>query len=385
MTHTRPKSINISLNRLNKNRVKNIQKFTSIKSRSSSAELKRGTVILEAAIAVPIILLTFIILLVGINCVQADLAFAQAVDQSTNEAAIVVPVVDAGLDVISDILSGIDNREGQEDSASQNDSLSGVAQGLGFVHALTDYIGIEGEDVLGTLVFGKAIRDRIVWTYDQLCQNKLIRNSIKNVSVYVDYNRMQKTIYLDVYYEWVTPFSTFEKKIRSSIPVYAELQLNLDLQSDQKTADSVWEMSNFERGLYFRKLYGANLPESFPVISAWENGTATSIKSIDLTAPGYQSGNDLEKKVFSHINDLARYSGTDQPWGKDHIFIDGQDINNRVLILIIPENAPDSIINELYEYENYANNHGVDLICKQHGVSARYQQDESESENSSNT
>ena len=271
-----------------------------VKNRANSCDYhsasSKGTVILEATIAIPIIFIIMLIILTGIRCVQADIAFTQAVDQATNEAAIAVPVMDAGLDAVSDLVSSIRDSEVMV-ADETDDTFSGVSKALGFARAVGDYIGIEGEDVIGTVVFGKALRDRIVWTYDRLCMSKLLRDSIDNVSVYLDLNRENKSIDLEIYYEWVTPFMNIQKKMRSSIPIYGDLQLKIETQGNREVEDSLWEKSNFERGLYFRKLYGANLPESFPVLSGWDNGTATSIKSIDLTAPSYQSGDDLDKKI----------------------------------------------------------------------------------------
>ena len=354
-----------------------------VKNRANSCDYhsasSKGTVILEATIAIPIIFIIMLIILTGIRCVQADIAFTQAVDQATNEAAIAVPVMDAGLDAVSDLVSSIRDSEVMV-ADETDDTFSGVSKALGFARAVGDYIGIEGEDVIGTVVFGKALRDRIVWTYDRLCMSKLLRDSIDNVSVYLDLNRENKSIDLEIYYEWVTPFMNIQKKMRSSIPIYGDLQLKIETQGNREVEDSLWEKSNFERGLYFRKLYGANLPESFPVLSGWDNGTATSIKSIDLTAPSYQSGDDLDKKIRGHIDELSGYQGTEKPWGKDQIFIEDDSIQNRVLFIIIPENSPDSVRNELDVYRNYAESQGVDLIYKEHGVSSRYQKDEDSSE-----
>ncbi len=324
------------------------------------------------AIAVPIILIVSLIVLMGINCVKADIIFAQAVDQATNEAAITIPLLDTGMDALSGLLSDVKIEAVDHDD--KKDSYSGLSEGLGLATAIMNYVGFEGEDIFGTLVFGKAIRDRIMWTYERNCDNDVTYNSIDNVSVYVDFDRDSKMIYLDVYYQWITPFRDVDKEIRSAVPVYGELVLNLE-GNGETSKDSVWEKENFERGLYFRELYGANLPESFPVLSAWRNGTATSIKSIDLTAPSYESGNDLKKKVIGHIKEIAEYSGTDKPWGKDQIYIDGRSIEERVLIIIVPENSPTSVLDELNGYRSYAEQKDVELVINLHGVSGRYVDD----------
>lgn len=330
----------------------------------------KGTIILEMAITVPIVLITSLVILFCINCVKADVALSQAVDQVTNEASLAMPIMDVGLDLISEGLSDIN--KGKLADGELNETLSKATHAIGFVSALSEHIGIEGEDIFGTLIFGKFIRDQIVNTFEGICSNDIIYRSIDNISVYVDYDTRNRVVNLEVYYCWVTPFREINKKIISAVPIYGDLNLTLSDNQSSDQADAIWDKSNFERGHYFRELYGANLPSSFPVISSWNKGTATSIKSIDLTAPHYQDGSGLEKKIIGHINDLARYNGTDKPWGKDEINIRNSDINNRVLIIIIPENSTESALNEMEEYFEYARTKGVDVICKRHGVSEKY-------------
>ena len=102
--------------------------------------------------------------------------------------------------------------------------------------------------------------------------------------------------------------------------------------------DDIWSLGNFKRGLKIRRLFGANLPNSFPVISKYDKGHAVIIKSMDLTADSYQKSNNAEKTLMEYIEKLAEYKGQETPWGTDDIVIGEEDIISRELVLVIPKN-----------------------------------------------
>ncbi|MGH2564262.1 MAG: RHS repeat-associated core domain-containing protein, partial [Ginsengibacter sp.] len=64
-------------------------------------------------------------------------------------------------------------------------------------------------------------------------------------------------------------------------------------------AASVWEMAASPRGFAVEDIRiaalgeGGRLPAGFNVLDHFDNGVATSIKSIDLTAPSYTKGNSV--------------------------------------------------------------------------------------------
>jgi len=96
---------------------------------------------------------------------------------------------------------------------------------------------------------------------------------------------------------------------------------------------SVWDMDNIKRGREIRKLQGANLPYNFPTISKFQNGTATSTKSLNINKVYYQNSRNLKLKLMNYINKLEEFSG-----GKSNsITIDSNEILRKELILIIPE------------------------------------------------
>ncbi len=346
------------------------------------SKCRKGSIILEMAIAVPMFIVISTIILLSINCRNADIAFSQAVDQVTGEISVALPVVGAGIDVVAELTNFITTGSGNDQSQIEDADNEGALNAIGIASAVSSYFGIDGADILGTILFGQMIRNRIVETYDEISENELINDMVRNVSVAVDYDSGNRVIWIRTYYQWVTPFRTYDKMIQSAAPIYGNLEVEFHEDSSDKQADEIWMESNFVRGDYLREKFGGNLPHSFPVISTWGNGTATSIKSIDLTAPTYSSEEQLFKKVSENIDDLSNFDGTDQPWGKDQISIESEDISNRVLLLIIPCNSDESTISNLESYIDYANSKGVSMKIEKYGNSYKYVEKENDSDTS---
>ncbi|HKT00837.1 MAG TPA: pre-peptidase C-terminal domain-containing protein [Rugosimonospora sp.] len=97
--------------------------------------------------------------------------------------------------------------------------------------------------------------------------------------------------------------------------------------------ESVWALGWAERGLAIEEKLGGNLPRSFPVIDRFANGTATSIKSIDLAAPTYQRLSALRSLVKGYINKVAGFNGA----SFDGVTITASDISSRALDIAIPK------------------------------------------------
>lgn len=108
---------------------------------------------------------------------------------------------------------------------------------------------------------------------------------------------------------------------------------SLKYNSDETNTECVWNLGNIKRGREIRRLQGANLPFNFPVISKYENGTATSIKSLNLDKIYYHNTNNLEKKLKGYITKLQEFNG-----GKNgSVEIDSNQILRKELILVVPE------------------------------------------------
>src|SRR5271169_6768422 len=80
-------------------------------------------------------------------------------------------------------------------------------------------------------------------------------------------------------------------------------------QAVSNTGKSVWDLNPFQRGREIEQAIGTNLPSNFPTIDRFENGVATSIKSLDLEAPTYQSVSTLSRTLTNYIDKVADFAG----------------------------------------------------------------------------
>jgi RHS repeat-associated protein len=93
----------------------------------------------------------------------------------------------------------------------------------------------------------------------------------------------------------------------------------------------VWNLSPFARGQSIEQTLGANLPGNFPVIDQFANGTATSIKSIDLGAASYQNTSALASRLNGYVDSVSGFNGAN--WAG--VNIDASQITARQLQLAI--------------------------------------------------
>ena len=125
-------------------------------------------------------------------------------------------------------------------------------------------------------------------------------------------------------------------------------------QSAQRVAN-VWNQPWSQRGRDIEDAFGRTLARNFPGIDRFVDNIATSIKSLDLTAPTYQNLSALTGRVQAYIRELSRFQGA-----RD---IAPNMIMGRELILVIPSGsgtlAQWEVLQSLYQY---AQTWGVILI-----------------------
>ncbi len=82
----------------------------------------------------------------------------------------------------------------------------------------------------------------------------------------------------------------------------------LAVRSATNTA-SPWSLGPSPQGFAIEEALGGNLSQSFPTIDSFANGTATSIKSIDLTASSYQSAGSLTRRLKGYVDSVGGLAG----------------------------------------------------------------------------
>ena len=141
-------------------------------------------------------------------------------------------------------------------------------------------------------------------------------------------------------------------------------------EDSEADKDSIWSLSNFDRGDAFRELYGANLPKTFPVIDAYNGGEVTAIRSIDLTSPYYQDISHIEKELKEDITSLSLFEPQSAVINGTEYSVDYVDA--RYLKVVIPENSGEAGKAAVEDLKGYALVHGVVLVIEEYADSNKY-------------
>ena len=119
-----------------------------------------------------------------------------------------------------------------------------------------------------------------------------------------------------------------------------------------------WGLKPFDRGRVIEKTLGG-WNSNFPVIDKFDamSRKVTSVKTLDLNAKSYQSGNAVFNKVKGYIDKLANFKE-----GKlKDIDIKPEHFDYRQLELAIPKNATNSQLEQLRQLQEYAQQQDVIL------------------------
>ena|GEM_PF-2603345 len=133
-----------------------------------------------------------------------------------------------------------------------------------------------------------------------------------------------------------------------------------EINLSAKLGQDVWQIGLKLRGEAIENAIGRSpqLSRNFPTIDRYENGIATSIKSIDLAAKTYQNIGRLTSTVQDYINQLYNFNGASFA-GTDITVVTG-----RQLILAIPPNATAQQLAALQQLQAQAAQQGINLVLQ---------------------
>lgn len=121
---------------------------------------------------------------------------------------------------------------------------------------------------------------------------------------------------------------------------------------------SVWRLGPATRGRIIEAARGHNLHANFPVIDRFaRDGTATSIKSIDLAARTYLRSRSLERRLRGFVDQLAGFNG--RTFANDEIV--GSAIRRKVLEVVVPNAGTAAQQAVIETIRTYARSRQVDL------------------------
>ncbi|MFV0309025.1 MAG: hypothetical protein ACK5OX_14920 [Desertimonas sp.] len=114
---------------------------------------------------------------------------------------------------------------------------------------------------------------------------------------------------------------------------------------------SLWtdDITPLRRGYVYESYFDDILPAGFPTIDRFEDGIATSLKTLDLHATTYSSTARLASKVRGYINQVASFSGGSRG---PEVITSGM-VQGRALTIAVPAGATPAqtaTLNSMIEY-----------------------------------
>ena len=318
---------------------------------------KKGTVSIETAISFSILLI-FITAIISVTAfLRTDILMQRAVSQSCEDVSRFMPFSVLASDSISTLVNALPNECGDNDTFERVGVLVAGADEL---------TGGSLRAGLLNLMLGRRFTDDIAAYYVEYNGSSFWAPS----SIYADFDIEDFYISVYVNYSINTLIGPVSRDIVSTIPFYGNFELFLSGQEPVQDDNDIWHQNNFDRGRYFQERYGANLPSTFPSIDYDDgNGHIGSIVSIDLNRPTYSSPDACAGRVIEQIDQLSSFNGADVTINGSRYAVNGDSINRRDLIVVIPEDSPEVNRQTVNALSGYASSMGVNLIIEEYGSS----------------
>jgi hypothetical protein len=299
----------------------------------------RGSITVEAAILLPFFIIAIMTFVFIIKVYYTNEIVQQAITGACNEMSVYsLLYYETNADEVKSGIERFTNSQKVNDLLGDT-IVSSVVQKVG--KDTTDYLRAQ----IALVPITKAlVRKNLKVSYYNEVDDRLKSLNLKGGFDGIDFTSSRmladgKSIDIVASYEIRFPFLTqlfpgIKITQMASACVWAGengVKKTEDEATDEGTG--VWNMNNIKRGREIRKLQGANLPYNYPVIAIFENGKATSIKSLNIDEVYYRSSSNLKKKLLLYIDKLEAFEGGNS----SAITIKSSQINQKELRLIIPE------------------------------------------------
>lgn len=335
-------------------------------------ENKKGSIVLESTIVFTAFLVFIVSVITIIDLNRTNMLMQAAVEETCEKLQILPPLRIPLQDSISTVLNALP--ESINSSEVVTKSVSGLSSLLLSVNNSSDNRLL---DILYSETFNQYVTGDIANEYISM-NNGNDFFMPDNISTELDINADSNYIELIVTYNKLTIVGDIERKIYSVIPMYGDFDLDLYDSDDVlrgEVDDDIWNQDNFTRGLVLRERFGANLPALFPTIDTYNDGLVTSITTIDTTSVLYGRRNSLNIKLISEINALSEFKGAETTINGTYYCVSGDEITDRVLMVILPENDRYLDDNELYNsIIEYGDEREVEVQIIRYGHSSKYEE-----------
>ena len=326
--------------------------------KTNTSFIRRGTVSIETAISFGLVLLLTASLLTFISVYETDMLMQAATDQVCEDLSFVMPFSVTSSDLLSTMINALPDGTIDE-SAGEVLSVAGT---------LDQITGGAVSGGIADLVMEDTLANDIASEFEE---RKGGDGLFAPLDIDVDLIPIAEecVIEVDVEYEITTMVGPVRRSIVSYIPFYGDFSLFLNGVTGEEYEDNIWDRNNFDRGLFFQELYGGDLPPTFPVINSFEDGTATSITSIDVNKPTYSDLSVLGERLDEEISALSGFDGASRTISGRTYTVSGNDIMQRQLIVVVPENISDEALEILDLKRQEATLSGVIMKIERYGTS----------------
>lgn len=309
-----------------------------------------GSISLEGAIVIPICMIVLLVFCQLIYAYNAEMNLRSAAETAAREAGLALAT--AGL---------------WEDLPQTATTYISTRTNLDLPYVLDEWILELSAAEIGSSFILNRIRD----FYEADVRYPAIgRKLISDPALRLSLDSDESILWFDLAYQVKLMGLSFQREIRQPVVLWHALP---ELREEvANIPSSIWSMDNFSRGMVFQSIFGRNLPYNYPVFSSFEFGRASSIMSIDLTAPSYSDHAAIRRNIESELYAIANYDYPGASWESNKCFFTNDDIHTRVLIVIIPTNSPSELL-EVVESTRYLSQEiGINLIVKRAAESLRY-------------
>lgn len=324
---------------------------------------KKGSVTIESSICFTGVLILLACMISALNLYRTDILMTRSVNQCCENLSLVYPLTVPAGDTVSVLLNAFPDTG--LDGTKAGSILGTVAKFVGGIDSVSGHV--LQEKILDGTIAGTMAKN-ITDNYKQ-------RNGGSSffcpddIDVRFDISSKRHIIEVAVEYSVLTVAGRKQRTVYSIIPLYGDSSLILQ-GNDTGNTDDIWSKNNFSRGDEFRKIYGSNLPKTYPVIDSYDNGNVNSIKTIDLTAPYYKTGSKITGNIKTDIDELCKFNGGTK-------VIDGKEysvgnIKSKTLTVVIPKNTPQERRDKVSSLSDYAKSKGVELVIREYGNSTKY-------------
>jgi len=376
------------------------------RKQSHKRSCRHGSLALEAALLLPVILVLLLSLLMAIDAIRQEIMIRNAMDQVASELALVSPALDQWPDLVDLLTSMRASRtvllQAQAPELPAAKTVSGASLPPdGNVIAATDdsvdktdwlafwkeilppevsrstekireWLSSAALDLSSSILLQDLLQYRLdYWLAEQRSSQAFATARPTARQLYLEWQTDDHQLWLMCSYQLPLGLFTVAREAATVVPLWSGWRPEI---ADKNKSDSVWMMDNFSRGKVLRQKFGANLPDDFPVIARLANGEALMIHSIDLTAPTYSSSSTAARQtLLAALKRLAQFDGATYSRKGQTIQVTPADIRSRRLLLVIPANYNKAIYDSVIQLlKGTARQLGLAFEVVTYGTSERY-------------